>query len=51
MQVVTPPLHVGEEVGERVPADNVRATLWPLAVTDSRYVAKVGSDLDAAAVM
>jgi hypothetical protein len=50
-RVVTPPLHVGQELGERVPADHVRAALWPLAVTDSRYFAKVGRDLDAAAVV
>jgi hypothetical protein len=51
LQVVTPPLHVGQELGERVPADDVSAAVGSLAVPDCGYVAKVSCDLDAASVV
>src|SRR5579859_4799956 len=50
-QVVTPPLQVGEERGERLAAHHVRAAFGPLAVPDGGYAVKVGGDLDAAAVV
>jgi hypothetical protein len=51
LEVVTPPLHVSQELGERVPADHMGAALGPLAIPDRGNTAKVCCDLDAASVM
>jgi hypothetical protein len=51
LQVVAPPLHVGKELAERVPPDDVRTALGTLAVPDGGYLTEVGGDLDAASVV
>ena len=51
LQVVAPPLHVGKELAERVPPDDVRTALGTLAVPDGGHLTEVGRDLHAASVM
>ena len=50
-QVVAAVLDVGQERGESVPVDDVRAALGPLAVPDGGHAVQVGCDLDTAPVV
>src|SRR5450631_2739053 len=50
-QVVAPFLHIRQERGEGVTADDMRAALGSLAVADGGHAVQVGRDLNAASVV
>jgi hypothetical protein len=49
--VVTSPLYIRQEPGERGTVDDVRAAFRTLAVPDRRDVREIGRDFDAASVV
>src|SRR6516162_5709788 len=51
LDVVTPPLHVCQEPGERRPVDDVGAIFRALAVPDRGHVREIAGDLHTAAVV
>ena len=51
LQVVTALLHVRQELGESIPADDMSAAFWPLAIPHGGYAVQVGRDFYAAPVV